>query len=85
VRNRKGEFRKEIASDEGSGYQRAKINGELVRLGKAQNSDKKFKQDIDVDGRPRRSCAKAVGNSVRRIVEQALQTCRWVWAMAEKC
>ena len=48
VRNRKGEFRKEIAEWVKSGYQRAKINGELVRLEEAPELDKKFKQDIDV-------------------------------------
>jgi excinuclease ABC subunit A len=48
VRNRKGEFRKEIAEWMKAGYQRAKINGELVRLEDAPVLDKKFKQDIDV-------------------------------------
>jgi len=48
VRNRKGEFRKEIAEWMKAGYQRAKINGELVRLEEAPELDKKFKQDIDV-------------------------------------
>lgn len=48
VRNRKGEFRKEIAEWMKAGYQRAKINGELVRLEDAPALDKKFKQDIDV-------------------------------------
>lgn len=48
VRNRKGEFRKEIAEWMKAGYQRAKINGELVRLEDAPELDKKFKQDIDV-------------------------------------
>nr|WP_233353916.1 excinuclease ABC subunit UvrA [Algimonas arctica] len=48
VRNRKGEFRKEIAEWMKTGYQRAKINGELVRLEEAPVLDKKFKQDIDV-------------------------------------
>lgn len=48
VRNRKGEFRKEIAEWMKAGYQRAKINGELVRLEEAPDLDKKFKQDIDV-------------------------------------
>lgn len=48
VRNRKGEFRKEIAEWMKAGYQRAKINGDLVRLEDAPVLDKKFKQDIDV-------------------------------------
>nr|WP_284370639.1 excinuclease ABC subunit UvrA [Algimonas porphyrae] len=48
VRNRKGEFRKDIAEWMKAGYQRAKINGELVRLEDAPELDKKFKQDIDV-------------------------------------
>ncbi|MEL6687788.1 MAG: excinuclease ABC subunit A, partial [Pseudomonadota bacterium] len=48
VRNRKGEFRKEIAEWMKAGYQRAKINGEIVRLEEAPELDKKFKQDIDV-------------------------------------
>ncbi|WP_298917516.1 excinuclease ABC subunit UvrA [uncultured Algimonas sp.] len=48
VRNRKGEFRKEIAEWMKAGYQRAKINGEIVRLEDAPALDKKFKQDIDV-------------------------------------
>ncbi len=48
VRNRKGEFKKDLAEYMRLGFQRAKINGELVRLEDAPNLDKKFKHDIDV-------------------------------------
>jgi excinuclease ABC subunit A len=48
VRNRKGEFRKDIAEWMKAGYQRAKIDGEIVRLEDAPALDKKFKHDIDV-------------------------------------
>jgi excinuclease ABC subunit A len=48
VRNRKGEFRKDIAEWMKAGYQRAKIDGALVRLEEAPTLDKKFKHDIDV-------------------------------------
>jgi len=48
VRNRKGEFKKELAEYMRLGFQRAKINGELVRIEDAPELDKKFKHDIDV-------------------------------------
>jgi len=48
VRNRKGEFKKDLAEYMRLGFQRAKINGELVRLEDAPELDKKFKHDIDV-------------------------------------
>ena len=48
VRNRKGEFKKDLAEYMRLGFQRAKINGELVRLEDAPDLDKKFKHDIDV-------------------------------------
>lgn len=48
VRNRKGEFKKDIAEWMKAGYQRAKIDGDLVRLEDAPDLDKKYKHDIDV-------------------------------------
>jgi len=48
VRNRKGEFKKDLAEYMRLGFQRAKINGKLVRLEDAPELDKKFKHDIDV-------------------------------------
>lgn len=48
VRNRKGEFKKDLAEYMRLGFQRAKINGELVRIDDAPELDKKFKHDIDV-------------------------------------
>ena len=48
VRNRKGEFKKDLAEYMRLGFQRAKINGELVRIEDAPDLDKKFKHDIDV-------------------------------------
>ena len=48
VRNRKGEFKKDLAEYMRLGFQRAKINGELVRIEDAPELDKKFKHDIDV-------------------------------------
>jgi excinuclease ABC subunit A len=48
VRGRKGEFRKEIAEWQKSGFQRLKIDGEFYPIEDAPTLDKKFKHDIDV-------------------------------------
>jgi excinuclease ABC subunit A len=48
VRGRKGEFRKELAEFMKQGYQRAKINGEIVRIEDAEALDKKYKHNIDI-------------------------------------
>ena len=48
VRGRKGEYRKEIAEWQRSGYQRLKIDGEFYAIEDAPTLDKKFKHDIDV-------------------------------------
>ncbi len=48
VRGRKGEFKRDFADYMKQGFQRAKINGEIVRIEDAPDLDKKFKHDIDV-------------------------------------
>ena len=48
VRDRKGEYRKEIAEWQRLGYQRLKIDGEFYPIEDAPVLDKKFKHDIDV-------------------------------------
>jgi excinuclease ABC subunit A len=48
VRDRKGEFRKELADWQRNGYQRVKIDGEFYPIEDAPTLDKKFKHDIDV-------------------------------------
>nr|WP_325051278.1 excinuclease ABC subunit UvrA [Litorimonas taeanensis] len=48
VRGRKGEFRKELAEFMKQGYQRAKINGQIVRIEEAEALDKKYKHNIDI-------------------------------------
>jgi len=48
VRGRKGEYRKEFAELMKQGFQRAKIDGEMMRIEDAPALDKKFKHDIDV-------------------------------------
>jgi excinuclease ABC subunit A len=48
VRDRKGEYKKEMAVLLKTGYQRAKIDGEFVELAEPPTLDKKFKHDIDV-------------------------------------
>jgi excinuclease ABC subunit A len=48
VRGRKGEYRKEIAEWQKSGFQRLKINGEFYPIEDAPTLDKKFKHDIDI-------------------------------------
>ena len=48
VRGRKGEYRKEFADLMKQGFQRAKIDGEFIRIEDAPALDKKFKHDIDV-------------------------------------
>ena len=48
VRDRKGEFKKEIADWQRQGYQRLKIDGEFYTIEDAPVLDKKYKHDIDV-------------------------------------
>jgi excinuclease ABC subunit A len=48
VRDRKGEYRKEMADLLRKGYQRAKIDGEYYELEDPPTLDKKLKHDIDV-------------------------------------
>jgi excinuclease ABC subunit A len=48
VRDRKGEFRKEIADWQRQGYQRLKVDGEFYAIEDAPTLDKKYKHDIDV-------------------------------------
>jgi excinuclease ABC subunit A len=48
VRDRKGEYRKEMADLLKKGYQRAKIDGEFYELSEPPTLDKKLKHDIDV-------------------------------------
>jgi excinuclease ABC subunit A len=48
VRQRKGEYRKDIAELMKQGFQRLKIDGEYYEIADAPTLDKKFKHDIDV-------------------------------------
>ena len=48
VRDRKGEYRKEIAEFQKKGFQRLKIDGEYYPIDEVPALDKKFKHDIDV-------------------------------------
>ena len=48
VRGRKGEYRKELADLQKRGFQRVKIDGELVEIDAAPALDKKKKHDIEV-------------------------------------
>ncbi len=48
VRDRKGEYKKELAEFLKKGFQRAKIDGEYYTLEDAPTLDKKLKHDIDV-------------------------------------
>jgi excinuclease ABC subunit A len=48
VRDRKGEYRKEIADFQKKGFQRLKIDGEYYAIDDVPVLDKKFKHDIDV-------------------------------------
>ena len=48
VRDRKGEYKKEIAEWQKAGFQRLKIDGEFYPIEDAPALDKKFKHDIDV-------------------------------------
>src|SRR5262249_32059679 len=48
VRDRKGEYRKEMAELLKKGYQRAKIDGAYYELSDAPTLDKKLKHDIDI-------------------------------------
>ena len=48
VRGRKGEYRKELAELMKQGFQRAKIDGEMVRIEEAPELDKNYKHDIDI-------------------------------------
>ena len=48
VRDRKGEYRKEIADWQRQGFQRLKVGGAFYAIEDAPKLDKKFKHDIDV-------------------------------------
>jgi excinuclease ABC subunit A len=48
VRDRKGEYKKEIAQLRKDGFQRLKIDGEFYEIGDAPTLDKKFRHTIDV-------------------------------------
>ncbi len=48
VRDRKGEYRKEILELRKQGYQRLKIDGTFHEIDEAPDLDKKFRHDIDV-------------------------------------
>lgn len=48
VRQRKGEYRKDIAELMKQGFQRLKVDGEYYEIADAPTLDKKFKHDIDV-------------------------------------
>jgi len=48
VRGRKGEYKKELVELMKQGFQRAKINGEMVRIEDAPDLDKNYKHNIDI-------------------------------------
>ncbi len=48
VRGRKGEYRREIAEWKKAGFQRLRVNGEVVDIEEAPALDRKLKHDIDV-------------------------------------
>lgn len=48
VRGRKGEYRKELAEWQRSGFTRVRIDGEMYEIEEAPALDKKFKHDIEV-------------------------------------
>ncbi|HYE52199.1 MAG TPA: excinuclease ABC subunit A, partial [Azospirillaceae bacterium] len=48
VRGRKGEYRKELQELRKRGFQRVKINGEMMEIDEAPALDKKLKHDIEV-------------------------------------
>src|SRR5580658_7332381 len=48
VRDRKGEYRKEIAEWQRAGFQRLKIDGEYYPIEEAPTLDKQYRHDIDV-------------------------------------
>ncbi len=48
VQGRKGEYRKELAEWQRSGYTRVRIDGELYAIEEAPALDKKYKHDIEV-------------------------------------
>lgn len=48
VRGRKGEYKKEIAEWKKAGFQRLRVNGEVVDIEDAPALDKKYKHNIDV-------------------------------------
>src|SRR6202044_1936874 len=48
VRDRKGEYRKEIAEWQRAGYQRLKIDGQYYPIEESPTLDKQYRHDIDV-------------------------------------
>ncbi|HEX4893360.1 MAG TPA: excinuclease ABC subunit UvrA, partial [Hyphomicrobiaceae bacterium] len=72
VRGRKGEYRKELGEWQKKGFQRVKINGQVVEIGEAPKLDKKYKHDIDVVV-DRIVVRKDIGNRLADSLETALK------------
>lgn len=72
VRGRKGEYKKEVAALKAKGFQRLKVNGEIIDIDDFPNLDKKLKHDINVVV-DRLVIRDDMGNRVADSVETALK------------
>ncbi len=71
VRGRKGEYRKELAEWQKSGFTRVRIDGEMYGIEEAPALDKKFKHDIEVvvDRLAVKNSAKESGDMTTRLAD----------------
>jgi excinuclease ABC subunit A len=72
VRDRKGEYRKEIAEWQRAGYQRLKIDGQYYPIEEAPTLDKQYRHDIDVVV-DRVVVREGIGERLADSLEQALR------------
>jgi excinuclease ABC subunit A len=72
VRDRKGEYRKEIAEWQRAGYQRLKVDGEYFQIEDAPALDKQYRHDIDVVV-DRIVVREGIGERLAESLEQALR------------
>ena len=71
VRDRKGEYRKELAELQKKGFQRAKVDGKFYDIGATPALDKKLKHDIEIVV-DRIAVKKDIGNRLPDSIQTAL-------------
>ena len=67
VRGRKGEYRKELAELQKKGFQRVKIDGDVLRDRATRRRSTRSSSTTSTSSSTASSCAPASGNAARRI------------------